>query len=152
MIARTNGERYYIATMRPCTEDNHRRVEKHRRQREGLDFRTLELAWRVQDAPITADAVVLLEDVSNLFANVLFDKNGSADDVFRDIRGLMDRCRMLVAVTISDMDAGEYEGETADYINGVNHINQRLYDLAEVAVTMRDRQPVYQKGGPDEIF
>ena len=68
LIARTSGSRYYIATMRPCTEDNHRRIEKHRAQRKGLGFETLECPCQIGDAPISADGVVLLEDVSNLLA------------------------------------------------------------------------------------
>lgn len=29
IVARTTGERYYIATMRPCSEENLQRIEKH---------------------------------------------------------------------------------------------------------------------------
>ena len=41
--------------------------------------------------------VVLLEDVSNLLANAMFEKGGSSDSVFRDICALADRCRIFVA-------------------------------------------------------
>ena len=36
LIAKTIGKRYYIATMRPCTEDNHRRIESTERKDKGL--------------------------------------------------------------------------------------------------------------------
>ena len=146
LIAQTEGRRYYIATMKPCTQENHQRIEKHRRQREGLEFQTLELPYQVQAAPVTADGVVLLEDVSNLLANVMFEKSGDADHVFQDICGLMARCRILVAVTISGLCADGYDEGTTAYINGLNELNQRLHELATVAVTMEDQHPIYEKG------
>jgi len=146
LIARTSGSRYYIATMRPCTEDNHRRIEKHRAQRKGLGFETLECPCQIGDAPISADGVVLLEDVSNLLANAMFEKGGSVDSVFRDICALADRCRILVAVTITGLKDDGYDEETVAYINGLNEINQKLFDKASVAVSMQDGTPVYQKG------
>lgn len=146
LIAKTTGARYYIATMRPCTEDNHRRVEKHRAQRQGLGFDTLECPYQIGNAPISPDGVVLLEDVSNLLANAMFEKGGSSDSVFRDICALADRCRILVVVTIAGLKDDGYDEETVAYINGLNKINQKLFDKASVAISMREGTPVYQKG------
>lgn len=146
LIAQTSGERYYIATMHPCTEDNYRRIEKHRRQRAGLGFQTLECPYQIQNAPISGKSVVLLEDVSNLLANVLFEKKGDADSVFLDICSLLNRCRVLVAVTISGLHADGYDEKTSDYINRLNTMNQKLFDRAAVAVTMEEQIPRYQKG------
>ena len=55
LIAKTNGARYYIATMLPCIEDNHRRIEKHRAQRQGLGFDTMECPYQVGNAPVPLD-------------------------------------------------------------------------------------------------
>ena len=146
LIAKTTGDRYYIATMRPCTEDNHRRIEKHRAQRQGLGFDTLECPYQTGNVSVSADGVVLLEDVSNLLANAMFEKGGSPDSVFRDVCALADRCRILVAVTITGLKDDGYDEETAAYINGLNEINQKLFDKASVAISMQDATPVYQKG------
>ena len=146
LIAKTAGERYYIATMRPCTEDNHRRIEKHRAQRQGLGFDTLECPYQIGDVSVSSDGVVLLEDVSNLLANAMFEKGGSSESVFRDICALADRCRILVVVTIAGLKDDGYDEETVAYINGLNKINQKLFDKASVAISMREGTPVYQKG------
>lgn len=66
IVAQTTGRRYYIATMQPCSEENLRRVEKHRRQRRDLRFTTLELPHRVGAAAVENGSVVLLEDVSKI--------------------------------------------------------------------------------------
>ena len=146
LIAKTVGKRYYIATMRPCTEDNYRRIEKHRAQRQGLGFDTLECPYQVGNVSISSHGVVLLEDVSNLLANAMFEKGGSSDSVFRDICALADRCRILVVVTIAGLKDDGYGKETVAYINGLNEINQKLFDKASVAISMQEGTPVYQKG------
>ena len=146
LIAKTTGARYYIATMLPCTEDNHRRIEKHRVQRQGLGFDTIECPYQVGNALVSSGGVVLLEDISNLLANAMFEKGGNSDSVFRDICALADRCRILVAVTIAGLKDDGYDEETATYVNGLNEINRKLFDKASVAISMQDGTPVYQKG------
>ena len=140
LIAKTIGKRYYIATMRPFTEDN------HRAQRQGLGFDTLECPYQIGDVSVSSDGVVLLEDVSNLLANAMFEKGGSSDSVLRDICALADRCRILVTVTIAGLKDDGYDEETAAYINGLNDINRKLFEKASIAISMQDGTPVYQKG------
>lgn len=150
-IARTQGPRYYLATMRPCTEDDHRRIEKHRAQRRGLGFTTIECPCQVGNAPVPADGVVLLEDVSNLLANAMFERKADPDSVWRDLCALKDRCAVLVAVTISGLQAEGYDERTAAYIRGLNELNGRLLEGASAAVSMAEGRPVFEKG-EDHVF
>lgn len=152
LIAKLTGRRYYIATMRSCNEENEQRIEKHRRQRAGLGFRTLELPLEIGSASVGKGDVVLLEDISNLLANVMFEKGGNGREVFQDICRLLNKCRILVAVTISGLSADGYDPETAEYINGLNELNGKLVELAAVAVTMQDHQPIYQKGDIHDLI
>ena len=146
LIAKTAGDRYYIATMRPCTEDNHHRIEKHRAQRQGLGFTTIECPYQVGNISISSDGVVLLEDVSNLLANAMFEKGDSSDSVFNDISALADRCKMLVAVTITGLEDQGYDEGTTAYINGLNAINRKLFEKASAVISMQEGTPVYEKG------
>lgn len=150
-IAGTAGPRYYIATMEPQTEENRQRIQKHIAQRAKLNFVTLELPAQVGTAPVTADSVVLLEDVSNLLGNTLFGVHGTVKDAWQNILALQARCKLLVAVTISGLSAQGYDGETAAYIDALNRLNQWLYDLADAAVTMKNNCPVWEKGAEDDI-
>ena len=152
IVARTTGERYYIATMRPCSEENLQRIEKHREQRKDLQFTTLECPYQVGAAAVERDGVVLLEDVSNLLANAMFERGGDEASVYADIEALCSRCRLLVAVTITGLRADGYDGETAAYIRALNGLNQRLYDRAAAAVAMKDGAPFAEKGDLDEII
>ena len=84
LLSRTTGERYYIATMQPQTPENHQRIAKHRLQRQGLAFHTLELPCGLQNARLPQAAVVLLEDVSNLLGNLLFEHNGTPQQALEE--------------------------------------------------------------------
>lgn len=152
LAARFSGERYYIATMVPQTEENARRIVRHRRQRAGLHFVTMELPRFIGSAGVGAGAFVLLEDVSNLLANAMFGGGGTADTVFAEIESLRRRCALLTAVTISGLASGDYAGETAAYIRGLNALNARLLDTADAAAVLRDGVPQWRKGGQDELF
>ena len=109
IVARTTGERYYIATMRPCSEENLQRIEKHREQRKDLQFTTLECPYQAGAAAVERDGVVLLEDVSNLLANAMFERGGDEASVYADIEALCSRCHLLVAVTITGLRADGYD-------------------------------------------
>lgn len=150
IVAKINGKRYYIATMLPKTEDNYLRIEKHKKQREGLGFTTLELPYNLNG--IEAESVILLEDVSNLLANNIFEKGKSENEVFNDIINLVKKSKAVVAVTISGLQNGGYDKETEMYIESLNKINEKLYNEAAVAIKMVGGQPVYEKGENYDIY
>lgn len=152
IVSKLKGKRYYIATMLPKTEDNYVRIEKHKKQREGLGFTTLELPYGFSGENIEPDSVVLIEDISNLLANNMFEKNKSADEVFDDVLCLVKKCRFAVAVTISGLEIGDYDKETAMYIESLNKINQKLKDEAKISVKMLNGQAVYEKGENYDIY
>lgn len=152
LIGKITSKRYYIATMIAQTKDNHMRIKKHQRQREKFGFHTLELPYQVGTAPVTTDSVILLEDISNLLANNIFEKGNNADSVFEDICKLTEKCRAVFAVTISGLDNNGYDAETSAYIDSLNKLNQKLFDISDVAITMQDKVPVYQKGELHDFF
>jgi len=152
LASRAGGSLFYIATMLPRTEENLARIEAHRKRRAPLGFRTVELPRGIKAAPVSSEGVVLLEDISNLLANELFEGGGTADSALRDVLALLERCRLLIAVTISGLRAEEADGETAAYINDLNSINGRLFELADAAVSMRDGIAYYTKGNPHDLL
>ena len=71
------GRLYYLATMKVCDEAGEERIRRHRKQREGKGFITIELQYGIDraaemmDEP--AESVVLLECMANLVGNELYD-------------------------------------------------------------------------------
>lgn len=135
------GARYYIATMIPYGEEGRRRVEKHRKQREDRAFITLERPFNVSEIQLPQGANVLLEDVSNLLSNRMFDENGDGrgGDVFADITELCGKCANAVLVSIDGLQwKSDYSDETREYIDSLNKINEQLFDFADVVIKMQN--------------
>ena len=76
-LALGDSEKYYLATMRVMDHEGALRVEKHRKQRAGKGFVTIErgreITGAVKDMAHPEAATVLLECVSNLVGNELFE-------------------------------------------------------------------------------
>lgn len=146
IAAQMPGKRFYLATMIPVTVENSERIQKHRIQRKHLHCQTFELPYRISNRLISADDTVLLEDVSNLLANNLFEKKGTMISVFDDIKQLKEQCRCMIAVTISALQDECYEGETKEYIRALNQLNQMLFTMADSVAEMNCHIPVCRKG------
>lgn len=125
-----DSPRYYIATMIPQNEENDLRIEKHRKQRARKGFTTIEEPWDIHTLSFPEDAVVLLEDASNLLANGIFLHGSDVDETFSRIMTLADKCRQLILVNISGLTEGDYDKETNDYIRQMNQLNERLEQAA----------------------
>ena len=119
------GNLVYLAAMRPSGEEAHARIQRHRAQRAGKGFRTIEcpdgLAVALQDGR-TLGATALLEDLGNVVANQSFDCGRMADvtvvqhEIVRDLDELAQRCAHLVVVGNELGDDGiAYDAETTAY-------------------------------------
>lgn len=146
LIRKSPGERFYIATMVPQTGENRRRIEKHRQQRRNLGFVTWEIPCDIETAAASKTAAVLLEDVSNLLANLIFCRGEDERQAYRRICALADRCGRLVAVTISGLRPDSYEGETAGYIRSLNRLNEMLFRRADAAAQLQNGTASWRKG------
>lgn len=152
-LAASLGEkRCYIATMRPVTEENHARIEKHRIQRADLGFKTLEIPCDVESAEAESDSVVLLEDISNLLANNIFEKGGGCDSVFEQVMSLAKKCAVLIAVTVSRFDYDGFDSATLEYMRELSRLNQRLFESCQAAVTMENAVERVTKGDIYGVF
>lgn len=153
------SKKYYIATMRCEGEEGAKRVEKHRRMREGKSFITIECATEISkalDNEVDIEAsVVLLEDLSNLVANEFFDIDfdeiyGEAKDeksmssdleayskkisdkIFDDITRLSKKVRKLVVVSDNIFEDGfKYDEVTKTYMETLASINVKLAKTAD---------------------
>ena len=69
-------ERIYIATMYPFDEESHARIRRHRKMRAKKNFQTLECYTGLKKLKVPAGSCVLLECMSNLVANEMYQEQG----------------------------------------------------------------------------
>ncbi len=83
MAESLNKPLYYIATMIPADEEDRARIARHREERSGWGFITLEqpvkLAELLDGDSADVSGVFLLDSVTALLGNEMFDKWGNAD-------------------------------------------------------------------------
>ena len=142
------GTRIYLATMAAGDPESLERIARHRQQRRGLGFETLERPLDLEGAELPADANVLLEDLSNLLANEMFSpEGGGMDAVRRGLDALIRRCRNLTVVSNEIFSGGtEYEGETLAYMQNLAKLNRCLAERADLAVEVVCGLPNVLKG------
>lgn len=148
LAAQFAGNKLYAATMIPWGPEGEARKEKHIRQRRGLGFVTVECPFSLDEVPAGKDDLVLLEDVSNLLANSLFDAEHLAppEAVEAQIIALEKRCAALIAVTIGGLTGDGCDAETKKYVAELNALNDRLARHAEAVIELRGGKPQLIKG------
>lgn len=151
-----DNKKYYVATMQPFGEEGRIRIEKHKRQREGKGFETIEQYQNIGSALDCCDKeerpVVLVECMSNLLANECFGEAEKPDDIFDGCMKLYSECRHLVIVTNEVFSDGcEYDAGTTDYIRRLGKINVRLSRAADAVVEVVYSIPVFLKGDIGDV-
>lgn len=155
------GDLAYLAAMPPFGAESQARIARHRQQRDGKGFRTIEchegLAVALVDSRI-AGATALLEDLGNVVANRLFGSPAAAlpldearivAEIARDLDALASRCAHLVVVGNEvGCDGVHYGEETQGYQRVLGMVAQTWAATCDYIVecsagmprVLRDRQ------------
>lgn len=130
------GRRVYVATMEPYGHESLSRIDKHRRQRAGKGFLTLERYRDLGGLEVPIGANVLLECMGNLLANELYSpQGGGRAAVLGGVEDLLGRCAHLTIVTNEVFSGGtDYEGDTLRYLRELGAVNRALAARAELVV------------------
>lgn len=158
VLAAGPGRRIYIATMIPYGEEGRQRVERHRILRREKQFETVECYTNLSGLSLKektdraladkgasvlpdphkedGDRIVLLECMSNLVANEVFEQDGAHEStveaVCEGIRSLQQQVRQLFVVTNEIFSDGiTYDAETMRYLSYLGAVNQRMAELAD---------------------
>ncbi len=151
--------KYYLATMQVYDDEGRKKVEKHRQQRQGKGFYTIEMPRNVEktveviknDTNVNKN-MVLLECISNLTANEMFTDQGTSDcetvsdKIIEGIVRLNASVDELVIVTNNVFEEGDdYEEGTMEYLRALGRINERLASMADRVVEIVAGIPVEVK-------
>lgn len=152
---RIGKKKYYIATMIPFGDEGIKRVEKHRKMREGKGFETLE--WptdldkhieMLNDEELIRfwGSDILLECMSNLVGNEMYaqDNRNLSDTelilrVMDEVRILIEASENVVIVTnIFPSEDDGYDEETRRYVGLTQSVNEELLKLADRVYEFRN--------------
>lgn len=142
----------YLATMEAGEDPEiQARIVRHRRQRAGKGFLTVECPRNLTKVELPPDSTVLLEDLGNLAANALFppsslpvqDMQGLAGDLLS-----LSSCVQHLVVVSNDLtrDAVRYAPETFNYVSLLERLHQTLAARCDQVVEVVCGLPVIWKG------
>lgn len=144
--------RVYLATMRPLDAESAARVAKHRLARAGRGFATIERCTALGALSLPPCGGILLECLSNLAANELFDPDGAGENAASAIlRGVDRLCAAAptVAIVTNEIfsDGVSYDAETMRYIALLGGLNRALAGRADRVIEVVCGIPIFHKGG-----
>ncbi|MDR3598313.1 bifunctional adenosylcobinamide kinase/adenosylcobinamide-phosphate guanylyltransferase [Clostridium sp.] len=131
----------YIATMKPYDEEDKKRVQLHIKNREGLNFVTIEKQSNLQDIirKISTEDTVLIDSITSLLTNEMF----MGDEIIQDpSQNILDGLIKIVykarnTVIISDYifnDAIVYDEITENFRRQLGIINRELAKLCHKVI------------------
>lgn len=143
----------YIATMENKSDAAKKRIERHRKLREGKGFVTIEEMYDVSahESKIK-EAVVLVECTSNLVANLMFSDekksiNELSDLIVKQFEKLSKNTLNVVVVTNNIFEEGKSQDKTCDdYMKLLSDVNIKLADISTTVLEVVCNNEIVLKG------
>lgn len=128
--------RIYIATMHPYDQESFARIDRHRAMRAEKQFDTLECYTNLKKLQIPKGSNVLLECMSNLTANEMFEPGAAGEhtveEILEGICHIAGQAANLVVVTNEICSDGiDYDPVTRRYQQALGQINQAMAAMAD---------------------
>lgn len=145
------SKRYYVATMYPFDEECKNKIRRHQKMREDKGFETRECFTSIPHLEVEHHSVVLLECLSNLVANEMFQPEGYHKDVAKqiieDLNWLETQVEELIIVS-NDIfhDGVRYDGEMEEYVSNLANIHTWIATAATKVIEVVYTIPIYHKG------
>ena len=150
------GQHYYIATMIPADEEDNRRIENHIKDREGMEFETVECGRDILSLlpKVNRDATFLLDSATALLLNELFPDPGSCEmDVPAAESCALDLVTFATSVKniviVSDYiysDAARYDEITEIYRKCLADIDRGLAAVSDTVLEISGGNILVHKG------
>lgn len=133
---------YYLATMIPTDSEDEARIARHRGDREGYGFETVEAGQDILVAAGKCDrrGAFLLDSVTALLVNEMFVQDGRIEpDAYKKVAGdltvLLNQINDIVI--ISDFiysDAYHYDKLTEEYRRGLAYIDRQMASICDIVL------------------
>lgn len=140
----------YIATMMAFDEEADQKIARHRQMRKNKGFETIECFMHLKEKVLPKKCTVLLDCMSNLVANEMFQEEGAKENtteaIIQGVDHVLAQCNHLVIVTNDIFSDGcEHDGITQKYLSHLGKINQRLATKADYVIEVVCGIPIYHK-------
>ena len=155
IAVKCGGSLIYIATMHKRDSESIKRIIKHQEMRKTKGFTTIEKYVSIEDIHISKENTCLIECMSNLLANEMYEPNGSKDQacekILTGIYSISKKAKNLIVVTNEVFsDGNRYDSFCEKYIKNLGVINSEIARLSDYVIESVVGIPIYHKGIIDE--
>lgn len=142
--------RVYIATMYPFDEESKLKIKRHRAMRKEKNFSTIECFIGIHKLNVDKEDTVLLECMSNLVANEMYQEGGAKENtvefIIQGIKALNGKVKNLVIVSNEVFSDGIiYDEDTTTYLSYLGDINRRIGLMADEVIEVVYSIPICHK-------
>lgn len=142
--------RVYIATMYPFDEESKLKIKRHRAMRKEKKFNTIECFIGIHKLIVDKEDTVLLECMSNLVANEMYQEGGAKENtvelIIQGIKVLNGKVKNLVIVSNEVFSDGIiYDEDTTTYLSYLGDINRRIGLMADEVIEVVYSIPICHK-------
>ena len=142
IISESFENKIYLATIENIGDISSERIKKHLLQREGKGFITIEEPGNIKNIDIDTKNNILLEDLTNLLANNVFDGSGLrknfkeiTEEVFSDIMTIEKRCNSVFIVGNDIFSTKVNQSKELDiFIECLFSLHKKIIDVADRVV------------------
>lgn len=139
LISEKFDKKIYLATMENIGDYAGKRVQKHLLQRAGKGFFTVEESRHIKDLNVNFEDNILLEDLTNLLSNNLFDESGLknnfkqiTEEIFSDIITLKSRCNSVFIVGNDIFSTEKNQSRELDiFIDCLYSLHKQIIEVAD---------------------
>ncbi len=146
---------YYLATMKPCDNEDNARIKKHIKDREKYNFKTIEIAENINTLNVDEKGVYLLDSVTALLSNEMFigtEINLDANiKVKKELGSIINKPKHIIMV--SDYiysDANAYEQLTEKYRENLGDVDKYIASQSDIVLEVCSSNVFVFKG--KELF
>lgn len=140
----------YIATMLSFDQETKDKILRHKKMRQDKRFQTIECFTGLNNITVPKSSTVLLDCMSNLLANEMFQKGGAKEHsvtrIMDGIIALEKQCSNLIVVTNEIfLDGCIYEEDTKEYMEALGTINRNMAGEAKKVIEVVCGIPILTK-------
>ena len=150
LLADYSGRKIYLATMQPFGSEAEAAISRHRKQRAGKGYETIEQYTSLHTILLPEHSAVLLECMGNLLANEMFSDTASDDPfsaIMQGLEHLHQKTEHLVVVSNQvGSDGITYSNETERYIRILGAVNAAFAAQTDLVIECVYGIPVVLKG------
>ena len=152
-LEESNGNLFYIATMKPNDNEDMSRIDNHIKEREGLDFITIEKNVNIEEVGMNFKSLdtVMLDSITALVTNEMFKDGDFINEVHDKILDGLVKIKDIPKnmVIVSDYlfsDSIKYDNYTDNFRKELGNLNISIAKFSDVVIESSFSNIIIHKG------